>query len=127
MPQAGWSARGLLRPLWNDYEGGREGLAEAVGTSPTSLSSINSGERMLGRNLGKRLAAELGVTLAELGAPAEQADDPESQTLFHRLEKLEARVDEMADKTADSLDRLAGDVRLLLRRTPPADAESQGS
>jgi transcriptional regulator with XRE-family HTH domain len=87
--EKGWSAKGLLRPLWQEYPGKRDGLAEAVGTTPTSLSSINSGRRPLGKSLGGRLAEALGVSLLELGAPAEVATDQPAQRLVDRLQSVE--------------------------------------
>lgn len=88
--ERGWSAEGLLRPLWRTYPGGRDGLARAVGTSGTVLSSVNSGKRSLGVNLGRRIADELNVPLSELGAPATAT--PEERSLFDRLEGLEEAV-----------------------------------
>lgn len=126
MAHAGWKATGLLRPLWNEYEGGRDGLAEAVGTQGTVLSSINTGERNLGHDLAGRLAAELGISLAELGAPQGEMTDQESRTLLRRLQALEERVDEIAERTAGALSRLEAEIARLSQRIPPAGAQSQG-
>lgn len=68
MTKVGWSAEGLLLPLWHRYPGRRDALAAAVGTTGNTLSSLNTGKRNLGYGLGGRLAAELGVTIYELGA-----------------------------------------------------------
>lgn len=79
--QRGWSAEGLLQPLWSTYGNGddkarRDQLAHAIGTKGPVLSSINTGKRNLGVNLGTRLANELGVTLRDLGQPAEGEATP---------------------------------------------------
>lgn len=84
--QRGWSAKGLLRPLWQNYPGKRDGLAAAVGTDGGTLSGVNTGRLNLGLSLGRRLAAELGVTLAEIGAPPDV--DEEARSLVARLESL---------------------------------------
>ena len=112
MAHAGWDARGLLRPLWNQYEGGRDGLAEAVGTQGSVLSSINSGKRPLGHDLAGRLGAELGVSLAELGAP-EEAADAESRTLHSRLEGLEDLLASVRDGQQEDLQG-QDELRVLL-------------
>lgn len=85
--QRGWGAEGLLQPLWTTYPGGRDGLAKAVGTHGSTLSSINSGKQNLGRSLGERLAAALGVSLLELGAPEGLANQG-GLTLLDRLAEL---------------------------------------
>lgn len=90
--QEGWSAKELLKPLWQNYPGGRDKLATDVGLkSGNTLSSINSGKRNLGLDLGQRLAAKLGVSLLELGAP-EGLADARGLTLLARLEWLAGKV-----------------------------------
>lgn len=116
----GWNAEGLLRPLWHSYEGHpelprREALAKAVGTSPSVLSQINTGKRPLGHDLGPRLAAELGVSLLELGAPEAVADDPASLKLRDRLEKLGTKVEYLLEREAD-LSLQLEDAQLRLGR-----------
>lgn len=107
--QKGWKAKGLLRPLWLAY-GGRDELAAAVGSNGTTLSNVNAGSRDLGIDLGRRLAGELKISLAELGAPAEVADDRASLRIVDRLQALEAAfVDERQSR---DLERAALLVRL---------------
>lgn len=89
MAQKGWKAKGLLQPLWNRYEGGRDALGAAVGTTGTVLSSVNSGKRSLGYDLAARLAAELHVTVLDLGAPEEAAAATRERRVIDRLRQLE--------------------------------------
>lgn len=93
MPGQGWDAKGILKPLWQEY-GGRDELAAAAGTTGTVLSAINTGyrDRKLGIVLARKLAAALDVSLAELGAPEAVADDPASRKIQDRLAELEAEV-----------------------------------
>ena len=106
--QKGWDAKGLLRPLWLRY-GGRDRLAEAVGTTGSALSSINSGQRRLGLMLGRKLALALDVSLAELGAPLDLAE--EGDTLIARLEALEEQVAQGFESLERMLDGPAGPRR----------------
>lgn len=126
MAQKGWSAKGLLRPLWNRYEGGRDALAAAVGTSGSVLSSINTGKRNLAWDLALRLAQALGVSVLELGAPADEPDGP-GVLLLGRLEALEEALAAAAKENGRLARRLAhldGRVRALERpgqsKTAPA-------
>lgn len=111
MAKQGWSAKGLLQPLWTQYPGGRDSLAKAVGTKGADLSSRNSGRVMLGHDLGGRLAAELSrglrreVSLLELGAPATEADEA-GQAILDLLRELEATVATMKKTQAAILRRL---------------------
>lgn len=109
--EKGWSAAGLLRPLWQNYPGKRDALAAAVGTQPSVLSAINTGRRLLGRGLGQRLADELEVTLLELGAPESLADD-RGRTILDRLDEL--AID--AAETARTLAALQERVSMLEAR-----------
>lgn len=125
----GWYATGLLKPLWQRYErprepgeGRREALARAVGTSPSVLSQINTGNRRLGSSLGTRLSEELGVSLLELGAPEEAAVDEASQTLRDRLESLAGDLAE----TVRDLARLQERVAILEARPWPDGGRSTG-
>lgn len=126
--QRGWNAEGLLQPLWERYDGSpelprREALAKAVGTSPTSLSSINSGDRNLGLKLGGRIAAELGVSVLELGAPV-GALNGAGQTLVDRLEQVEAKHDELRAIVLEALGRL--DRFLATAQESPTSERSPG-
>lgn len=112
--QRGWKAKGLLKPLWQRYEGGRDALAGAVGTTGSTLSSINTGDRNLGPSLAHRLAAELNVSVLELGAPDEEADGP-GLLILDRLAELE----EGLNRLGGDLPRLGRRVSALERRVPP--------
>src|SRR4051812_17965450 len=117
MAEAGWTAQGLLRPLWQDYPGGRDALADAVGTKGSVLSSINSGKRPIGHDLAGRLARELGVTLSEMGATEADAADPASRTLLGRLSALEDAVAAILEgqqeglKGQDRILKMCGELR----------------
>lgn len=126
--EPGWNAEGLLQPLWLKYPGGRDGLAAKVGTTGSALSSRNSGSRPLGYDLGSRLAAELGVSVLELGAPLEVADAA-GETLVTRLEGLAVDLAEAVRKQsgmATQIARLQARVRTLEARPWPAEDQSKG-
>lgn len=90
MPGIGWSAQGLLEPLWKEI-GGRDELARRTGILGQTLSGYNTGKRPLGLINGRKIASALGVSLAELGGPLE-GDDPRSQMVGSRLERLEEQA-----------------------------------
>ena len=115
----GWSAKGLIRPLWKNYPGGRDGLAKAVGSSGSVLSAINSGSRNLGLDLGQRLAKERGVTLLELGAPLSHLTG--DRTLVDRLESVEAMHAELRRLVLDRFDSLEAELAQIRR----SDEEQQ--
>jgi transcriptional regulator with XRE-family HTH domain len=87
MPERGWDAKGMLQPLWGRV-GGRDGLAAATGIQPSTLSGINSGRLRLGYKNGRRIAEALDVSLLDLGAPLDQADDRASLSLRRNLQLL---------------------------------------
>lgn len=91
---ASWDAAGLLEPLWGAV-GGRDKLAKLTGIQPGTLSGYNTGRLKLGLQNAKKIAAALGVSTLELGAPLEEADE-----LGRPLVRL--------------LERVAGDVASLL-------------
>lgn len=109
--QRGWKANGLIRPLWQNYPGGRDGLARAIGSSGSVLSAINSGSRNLGLGLGQRLAAERGVTLLELGAPLSYLTG--DRTLVDRLESLEAKHAELRRMVLEGFDAVRNRLEAL--------------
>lgn len=114
----GWNAEGLLLPLWQNYPGKRDGLAAKVGSSGSTLSAINQGRRNLGYDLGSRLAVALEVSVLQLGAPLDGADEVEDQTLLGRLEDL-------ASKLADSIAKQAAmekELRSLRTRVGKLEA-----
>lgn len=124
MARPGWSARGLLQPLWTQYPGGRDGLAKAIGTTGASLSSRNSGRLTLGEDLAGRLAAELSrgldreVSLLELGAPEEAADEA-GRSLLDRLEELATALAVLTLKVDAGFDLLG--YRLTALESEAAD------
>lgn len=111
----GWSAEGLLLPLWNEYPGGRDALAAKVGSTGGNLSSINSGKRPLGGELGNKLALELGVSLVELGAPGE-GEGARGRSIAQRL----AEAEEALNHLGPLADRLAEQVAALEKRLQPS-------
>lgn len=107
--ERGWNAKGLLAPLWQErFEGvgRREQLAKLTGITAQTLSAYNSGNRALGRRNAVKLAAALGVSLAELGAP-EGEDDVRGATLRDRLEELRETVSELTAEQAATNRELA--------------------
>lgn len=126
--ERGWSAKGLLKPLWQRYEGGRDALAAAVGTSGSVLSSINTGKRNLGLSLAGRLADELEVSVLDLGASLGE-DDGRGVTLRDRLEELRASL-EVSLTEQTRLNRkiltLQARVRKLEDRREPPEDEATG-
>ena len=128
MAEKGWDAKGLLQPLWSKYPGGRDGLAEAVGTTGNSLSARNTGKRTLGLSLGTRLAEELHVSLLELGAPSGAVDEA-GLTLVDRLESLAVDLAKAVRKQtamAREIRQLRGRVQQLEARSWPDEAQSTG-
>lgn len=124
--QKGWDAAGLLQPLWGRV-GGRERLAELTGIHTSTLSGLNSGRLNLGRDNALKLAAALGVSLAELGAP-EGEDDARGQTLRDRLEELAAKLTDSMDvqaKQGRELRDLRGRVRKLEGQRATVAAETK--
>jgi len=85
--EKGWNAKGLLKPLWSRLEGKRDELARMTGIGGGVLSAYNSGKRPLGIANARRIAAALGVTVEELGGPAEPGVE---LALADRLRALEA-------------------------------------
>lgn len=88
--EKGWSAKGLLKPLWGSV-GGRDGLERATGISGSTLSAYNAGSRPLGIVNARRIAAALNVSLLDLGAP-EEADQKLAEALTVRLASIEAEL-----------------------------------
>lgn len=120
--QKGWKAAGLLQPLWGSV-GGRERLAEITGINTSTLSGINTGRLNLGPGNARKIAAALEVSVLELGAPIEAADEA-GQTLLDRLLELAATVDDQ-QTTIDLLEkRMAGLERA--RRAPAKPRRASG-
>lgn len=128
--ERGWDAKGLLAPLWQERftgAGRREQLAALVEISPQTLSAYNSGNRPLGITNARKLAAALGVSLADLGAP-EGVPDARGATLRDRLEELAATLTDALEDQAKQkreLRDLRSRVRKLEARRAPAAAASK--
>ena len=126
MASPGWYATGLLQPLWAKYPGGRDALAEKIGTTGNSLSARNTGSRTLGIDLASRLAEELDISLLELGAPEGLADDQASVTLATRLEGLGEKVEFLLTENA-RLSKDLKDARTRLGRLERARRQDQAA
>lgn len=113
--EKGWSAKGLLQPLWVEYPGGRDGLAEKLGMDGGTLSSLNTGKINLGPKRGRRLAEELGVSLVELGSPGE-GEDERGRAIARRLAEAEAALNVLAPL----VERLEARVAVLEKRSRPS-------
>lgn len=99
-------------------------MGNAIGTTGNTLSAVNSGSRRLGRDLARRLADELGISVLELGAPEEEADE-EGRFLLRRLDELAETVGDLLEgqkKTKAELARLRSRIRKL--EAPPATGAS---
>lgn len=103
-----WSAKGLLSPLWGRV-GGRDGLAERTGIHGPTLSGYNSGRARMGEDAGRRIAAALGVTLEELGAPPQEAHP---SPILADLAAIKARI---GDVEGDLQRQLEAQNRLLIQ------------
>lgn len=117
--EKGWSARGLLQPLWARV-GGRDALAELTGITGQTLSAYNTGKRPLGHANARRIAEALEVSVLELGAPAEEADES-GRTILGRLEALEERDVRAAEailKLRKDLAAAVRSIRVLERQSP---------
>lgn len=97
---ASWKATGLLEARWSSV-GGRDGLAAKTGIQPGTISGYNTGRLPLGMRNAKKIADALGVSVFDLGAPAETAQD-QGLTVFDRLEALEGQ----ADRNRDAIERI---------------------
>lgn len=118
--EQGWDATGLLSALW-DAVGKRDGLAAITGIRPSTLSAYNSGSRKLGLANGHRIAAALGVTIYEIGAPREVVSgDPVLQALAEIKALLigaqnatAARISHLFEMQARAMEEQAGLLREL--------------
>lgn len=101
-----WQAQHLLKPLWVQH-GGRRKLAADTGISEGHLSKVNGGKAPLTLPAAETIARALGVSLLDLGAPAEvAADDPASMTLRDILVQLGAEVAQLSEELVHARDRL---------------------
>lgn len=113
--ERGWDAKGLLRPLWERLPGKRDELAVVTGIRGGTLSSYNSGKRLLGQKNARLIANALGVSLEELGAPPNE----EPQSIGDRLRELAETMAEVLDEQESLHTRL---VVLEARAGLPAGA-----
>jgi transcriptional regulator with XRE-family HTH domain len=117
----GWNAKGLLAAHW-DKVGKRDGLAAATGITGETLSGYNSGSRPLGKKNATKIAAVLGVSLLDLGAPEAEADDPPSQAALVLLAELSAEVKRLSADLVAAQQRLE---KLESQRGPRGSAASR--
>lgn len=107
MLSTSWKATGLVQPIWNRLPvktGKREELARLTGLQPTDLSRLNTGKRSMTMSLATRIAAAVpGVTVLDLGAPEEAADEPSLAMLSdlrRRLAEIEAALEQFGPDLA---------------------------
>jgi hypothetical protein len=112
-----WYATGRLEALW-DRVGGRDGLERVTGIGGTTLSGYNTGGRKLGRRNGEKIADALGVSVVELGAPEDLADQP-GLSVFARLEALENTVGRQHRANAKALAGIAKRLEQLEQQLAP--------
>jgi transcriptional regulator with XRE-family HTH domain len=105
--ERGWSAKGLLEPLWQRV-GGRDELARLTGISGSTLSGYNSGKRPLGMANAHKIAAVLGVSLYDLGAREPHSSDFARSLLGQTVEQLRRHPPHDPDLLEELADELAG-------------------
>lgn len=114
-----WKAPGLVRDAWlrlDVAKGHREELARLTGIPAPNLSGFNTGRRPLTMEMAQRIVAAVpGLTLADLGAPAAE---PENPSFPDRLATLEAEVAE----TKAALDLARESYAVLLERVEALEA-----
>ncbi len=114
----GWDATGLLQPLWQQLEGKdkRGQLAELSDVRATELSSHNTGKPLgpaVAQKIIEGFAKEgINVSVLELGAPVEEADE-KAKTFLDLLAGLQTAVSGL-EETVDLLDKRL--LRLEKRR-----------
>lgn len=111
-----------MRPIWNRLpveKGKREELARLTGISATNLSAMNTGNMPTTIEAATRIAdAVEGVTVFDLGAPAEAVSDPAALLVIDRLGSLE----ETAARATD-LARVDRVLRAAIQFLASGDAE----
>jgi len=98
----GWPAKGLLKPFWLAH-GGRQAVAKTAGVSEGHLSKVNAGKANLGHDVATKLVKTYNVSVLELGAPVEEADE-KGQTFLQLLAGLSTAVAGL-EETVDRLDQ----------------------
>lgn len=118
-----WKATGLVQPVWNrlDVPKDKRGeLARLTGIPATNLSAMNTGNMPMTMEMAERIAAAIeGLSVLELGAPLELADQ-RGQTLLDRLQEVE-------DLVAEGFARLAEGIARVERRLGSGAGEGSGS
>lgn len=115
--QKGWDAKGLLTPLYARH-GGREGLAEKTGVSIAHLSGVNNGKRELGIDAARKIAEATGISVLELGAPVEEADE-KGRSWLDLLEELRVEMAAENLKLREDLAKAIRRIRALEKRAQP--------
>jgi transcriptional regulator with XRE-family HTH domain len=111
---AGLDLSGTLPGLLAQRGWTQERLAEETGIQRTDINSIARGRIKVGQTRLERIAAALGVSVLELGAPSGEGDDL-GQTLLDRQAELEDAV----LKLTKDVSRLARQVGELKRQAQP--------
>ena len=120
-------AREEMKPKrWSQLD-----LAVALGVSPASIYRWEKG-RLPSMNELVRLSEILDIPLEELTEPPErrvEMDDLRDAlgTILHRLDELEASVEERGQIVADSLDRTATLLEHLVGRAHPDTERAKAS
>lgn len=106
-----WKATGLVRAAWRRLDvqaGHREELAALTGIRPNDLSRMNTGKRAMTLETAQRIAdAVPGLTVYDLGAPAEAEDAADSPpSVPDRLAALEEREAQRDREQRDFAERV---------------------
>lgn len=119
---ARWKAKDLVQPIWQRWgedhkidKAPRDALAQKLGTTGTTLSALNTGSKWMTLKMARRIAEETGVSVLELGAPLEEADEA-GQSMLDRLQELAVKLGDSVDrqlKTEAKVRRLQARVRVL--------------
>lgn len=90
--QKGWNASEALPALLRNRRMTQQQLAAKTGIDRGTVNGYSTGRLDLGPLNARRIAAVLKVSLAELGAPEEEAVDRRSRAVLDRLRSLEAET-----------------------------------
>ena len=98
----GWDASAYLEGLVGDgTEWTHERLAKATGIQQSTISGYVGGSKNLGIANATRIAAALGVTVADLGAP--EVAVVTVATVDRRLQSLRAEVADLTALVSEAL------------------------
>jgi transcriptional regulator with XRE-family HTH domain len=103
--QRGWDVSPLLDDLLERRGWTQERLAEVTGIGRETVNGYATGRLRIGLKNAERIAAALGVTVLELGAP-EAAAGEEGLTVLQRLEEAEAELARVGPVLTAIVDRL---------------------